>query len=263
MKQLTRSILPFLLLGAVLTGCSRGPAAETGPAGALMPDPEPIGTIVIVHGAWGGGWAWREVDGMLRAAGYDVLRPTLTGLGERVHLANPHVDLSTHVQDVVNALTFEQLEDVVLVGHSYGGMVITGVAEEVPERLRRLVYLDAFVPLDGESVEDLMPGLLRSVRGDLVIPTWADPQAPYPHDVPHPLGTLTQSVDLAGAPGNGVPATYIHTREEGAETDSFDAAAERAAGLGWTVRVFPSGHNPQNSAPAAIAALLAEIAAAP
>lgn len=254
-----------LLLGAWLVGCGAptgGSASAEGGSGTA-PEPGTAGTIVIVHGAWGGGWAWREVDGLLRAAGYDVLRPTLTGLGERVHLAGPAVDLSTHVEDVVNALIFEQVEDVVLVGHSYGGMVITGVAEEIPERLRRLVYLDAFVPLDGESVEDLMPGLLGTVRDGLVIPTWADPEAPYPRDVPHPLGTLTQPVRLAGEPGNGVPVTYVHTREDGAEADSFDDAAERAADLGWPVRVFAGDHNPQNSAREAIAALLAEIAASP
>lgn len=259
MSHVVRSIL---ILAVVLVGCARPPPVGS-PEPASRPGAGASGTIVIVHGAWGGGWAWREVDGLLRAAGYDVLRPTLTGLGERVHLASPEVDLSTHVRDVVNALIFEERDDVVLVGHSYGGMVITGVAEAVPDRIRRLVYLDAFVPLNGESVRDLMPGLLRSVRDDLVIPTWADPASPYPRDVPHPLGTLTQPLQLSGRPGNGVPAVYVHTREPGAESDSFDAAAERARQLGWPVRLFPSDHNPQNSAPAAIASLLAELARTP
>ena len=103
-------------------------------------------TYVIVHGAWGGGWAFRKVDALLTARGHKVYRPTLTGQGERVHLATLEVDLSTHVMDVVNMILFEELRDVVLIGHSYGGMVISGVAQKVPDRIRRLVYLAAFVP---------------------------------------------------------------------------------------------------------------------
>src|ERR1700704_6398122 len=109
-------------------------------------------TIVIVHGAWGGSWAWRKVDAMLREKGFNVYRPQLTGLGERVHLSRPDIGLSTHIDDVVNTILFEDLHDIILVGHSYGGMVITGVADRVPDRIRRLVYLDAFVPNDGESL---------------------------------------------------------------------------------------------------------------
>lgn len=102
------------------------------------------GTVVIVHGAWGGGWDWKGVERELRSRGYDVYRATLTGQGERDHLASPEVGLETHVTDVANLIVWERLEEVVLVGHSYGGMVITGVAERIPERVGRLVYLDAF-----------------------------------------------------------------------------------------------------------------------
>ena len=109
---------------------------------------------VLVHSAWAGGWMWRSVARELRAAGHEAFTPTLTGLGERVHLANPEIDLDTHVLDVVNLVRFERLERVVLVGHSYGGMVISGVAERVPASIARLVYLDAFVPRSGESVAD-------------------------------------------------------------------------------------------------------------
>ena len=105
-----------------------------------------MSTFLIVHGAWSGAHAWRWVRPLLRAAGHDVVTPTLTGLGERVHLATPETDLDTHVEDVVEVLYYEDLTDVVLVGHSYGGMVVTGVADRVPERLAHLVYLDADVP---------------------------------------------------------------------------------------------------------------------
>src|SRR5581483_12288456 len=106
---------------------------------------------------WGGGWEWREVARALEAKGHAVSRVTLTGLGERSHLLSPAVDLDTHVQDVVAHLELDDLRDVVLVGHSYGGMVVTGAADRVPERIARLVYVDAFVPNDGESLFDLLP----------------------------------------------------------------------------------------------------------
>jgi len=113
-------------------------------------------TYVIVHGAWGGGWDWRRVDSILTARGQEVYRVTLTGLGERVHLANPSIGLDTHIEDVVNTIRWEELRNVVLVGHSYGGMVITGAADRVPERIRALIYVDAFLPDSGESLAGLV-----------------------------------------------------------------------------------------------------------
>ena len=113
--------------------------------------------FVLVHGAWRGGWCWRRVARVLRAAGHDVLTPTLTGLGERAHLMTRETNLSAHIQDVLAVLRWEGLSDVVLCGHSYGGMVVSGVADQAPERIRSLVYLDAFVPKDGESVFELLP----------------------------------------------------------------------------------------------------------
>jgi pimeloyl-ACP methyl ester carboxylesterase len=114
-----------------------------------------MATYVLVHGGWHGGWCWQKVTPRLRAAGHDVYTPTLTGLGERAHLLTPAVGLETHIEDVLGVLHYEDLQQVVLVGHSYGGMVITGVADQVPERIAQLVYLDAFVPQDGQSLIDL------------------------------------------------------------------------------------------------------------
>ena len=116
-----------------------------------------MATFVLVHGAFHGGWCWRKVTARLRASGHEVFTPTLTGLGERTHLASPAVDLSTHVRDVANLMEWEELSDVTLVGHSYAGMVITGVADRVPYRLASLVYLDAVLPGDGQSALDLQP----------------------------------------------------------------------------------------------------------
>lgn len=137
----------------LLLACGLNIAASAQPP---KPTPVPKPTIVIVHGAWGGSWAWRKVDTLLREKGFNVYRPQLTGLGERVHLSRPDIGLSTHIDDVVNTILFEDLHDIILVGHSYGGMVITGVADRVPDRIRRLVYLDAFVPNDGESAMTLV-----------------------------------------------------------------------------------------------------------
>jgi pimeloyl-ACP methyl ester carboxylesterase len=116
-----------------------------------------MATHVLVHGAWHGGWCWRKVTPLLRAAGHEVYTPTLTGLGERVHLGGPHIDLEMHIQDIVNVLEYGDLRDVILTGHSYGGMVITGVAERAADRLSHLIYLDAFVPSNGESLLGYMP----------------------------------------------------------------------------------------------------------
>ncbi len=113
--------------------------------------------ILLVHGAWHGGWCWRRVAERLRVAGHPVFTPTLTGLGERVHLRRRDNDLSLHIEDVLGVMKFESLDDVVVCGHSYGGMVITGVADRVAERLHALVYVDAYVPRDGESVLDIRP----------------------------------------------------------------------------------------------------------
>src|SRR5215210_2977126 len=112
--------------------------------------PKPV--YVIVHGAWGGSWAFKKADSLLTEKGCVVYRPSLTGQGERVHLATTEVDLKMHITDVVNTILFEDLHDVILVGHSYGGMVITGVADSLPGRIASMIYLDAFVPENGESL---------------------------------------------------------------------------------------------------------------
>ena len=116
-----------------------------------------MANFVLVHGAWIGGWCWRPNAQALRRAGHEVFTPTLTGLGERSHLMNPSINLDTHITDVVNVIKYEELSDVILVGHSYGGMVVTGVADKLPEKIASLVYLDAFVPENGQSLAELAP----------------------------------------------------------------------------------------------------------
>src|SRR5262245_33383250 len=117
-----------------------------------------MATIVAVHGAWSAAWSWKKVRPLLRARGHDLVTPTLTGLGERSHLARPDIGLALHIEDIAAVLEFEDLRDIILLGHSYGGMVVTGVANRMPERIAKLVYLDAFVPGNGDCVFSLLPG---------------------------------------------------------------------------------------------------------
>ena len=240
--------------------------AGTLPAQEFVDRDPQASTIVIVHGAWGGGWAFREVEQLLRDSGYQVYRPTLTGLGERFHLATPEIDLETHITDIINVLEFEELEDVVLIGHSYGGMVVTGVADRVSDRIRHLVYLDAFVPLDGESVADLAEDFMSRLEAsgatagsDFVKPVWVEPGSPPPTDVPHPLKTLTDPIRLGGPPGHDIPVSYIITRDSPGAADSFDPSLARAREFGWTIYELVADHNPQWSRPGELAALLATI----
>src|SRR4051812_47289913 len=233
-------------------------------ANGQTPKANPIAkpTIVIVHGAWGGSWAFRHVDELLRDKGYNVYRPTLTGLGERVHLASPDVGLSTHINDVVNMILFEDLHDVILVGHSYGGMVITGVADRVPDRIKRLIYVDAFVPEDGESVVSIQgeraAWIKPMTKGDYIVPPWVKPDQPPPHDVPQPLKTFTEAIALKNKAARAIPAIYILTVERGrdAKDDDFASQSERARVRGWAVYQLEADHNPQWSAPEALVEML-------
>src|ERR1700761_8892404 len=182
-------------------------------------------TLLVCHGAWSGGWSWKKMFPRVEAAGYRLVVPTYTGLGEREHLANPAIDLETHIQDVLSTIKFEDLNDIILLGHSYGGMVATGVADRARERISQLIYLDAFVPRDGQSLLDLneaarpaMEALTRS--GD----TWRVPPNPTPPDtaaedmdwlikrrVPMPIKCFQQRLKLEhGEPS--MPRSYIYAK---------------------------------------------------
>src|SRR6478736_3621992 len=126
-----------------------------------------MATFVLVHGAWRGSWCWKRVRNALQTRGHDVFTPTLTGIGERSHLLTPQVNLDTHIDDVVNLIKWEELSDVVLCGHSYGGCVISGVVDRIPERIRAVVYLDAFILENGQSLHDTLPAAQRDLQLDL------------------------------------------------------------------------------------------------
>lgn len=234
-----------------------------------MPDfgqaqPDTSHTIVFVHGAWGGGHDYKQIEIILEGKGHDVYRPTMTGQGERVHLNGPDVTLETHIQDILNVIKFEQLDNIVIVGHSYGGMVITGVVDRIPEKITHVIYLDAFLPQDGESLFDLSGEEARErftqlaeEKGDgyKVPPMWPDP---WP-DVAHPLETLREPVSLENqAEVARIPTTYILTMDPGAETDGFSRYAERARERGWNFYELEGGHNVHREIPGELADLLLE-----
>ncbi len=229
--------------------------------------------FVLVHGAWHGGWCWTRVAPLLRRAGHDVFTPTLTGLGERAHLASADVNLDTHIADILGVIDNEELDDVVLVGHSYGGMVITGVAERAAKRIDTLIYLDAFVPEDGQSVFQLMgperaggireqtsrtgdgwrvdpmPAEVFQVRdaGDIA---WVDRRC-----VPQPIATFGQPIASAGAIGAVRRRMYI--RADNDRVTAYAHCAEHARNAAdWDYHDVPAGHDVMIDAPDALTEIL-------
>jgi pimeloyl-ACP methyl ester carboxylesterase len=234
-----------------------------------------MATFLIAHGAWGGGWSWGRLRAPLRDAGHVLFTPTYAGLGDRSHLANPSIDLETHIGDIAAVFTFEDLRDVTLVGHSYGGMVATGVADRVPDRIARIVYLDAFVPRDGESVLDIHgPESAAQIRERARVAGggWAIPPSPLAPDVsaadsewltprrkPQPLRTFEQKINLSGNRPD-LPRSYIYcTRKDPGDVFARFAAEARRGGDGWRYLEIDSGHTPNVTAPSAVAAILGEI----
>jgi pimeloyl-ACP methyl ester carboxylesterase len=218
-------------------------------------------TYVIVHGATAGGWEWKKVGEFLTADGHTVYRPTLTGLGERVHLSTPEIDLDTHINDVVNTILYENLHDVVLVGHSYGGMVITGVMDRVPDRIRHVVFLDAAVPDDGMSLYDIFGGPRANanvVDGMLQVP-WVKPGAQPPHNTPQSVKTFTQPVSYKDPRAQALPVTYVAfvpADQSAGERAAKDKSWQRAVARGWTIRTFPGHHVAHVENPRGVATLL-------
>lgn len=241
-----------------------GLAAATPAAVKAGPnDAPPKQTFVVVHGATAGGWEWKRTGQFLQEDGHTVYRATLTGLGERMHLNSPDVDLQTHINDVVNLILFEDLKDVVLTGHSYGGMVITGVMDRIPERIKHVVFLDAAVPEDGQSIWDIFGSAppLNSDRfkdGFMQVP-WVKPDDKPPHSVKHSIKCFNQPVSFKNPAAKALQVTYVafvpkdKSAEERAKTDK---SWQRAASRGWTIRTFPGGHVAQQEDPRGVATLI-------
>jgi pimeloyl-ACP methyl ester carboxylesterase len=229
--------------------------------------------FLLVPGAWLGGWCWRYVALDLRAAGHTVVPATLTGLGERAHLLSREINLDTHISDIVGLFEYRDLHDVILVGHSYGGTVITGVAERVPDHIRRLVYLDASVPRDGESNDDVIgPMVAAQLRASAMSEGegWNVPPAPYvvgrlpEHPLrgwvaarltPHPLRPFSEPVRLRSAEAAALPRAFIQTTQ----SDLYRGLMARAREANWYCRETGGGHYAMITEPRAVAAALNEI----
>jgi pimeloyl-ACP methyl ester carboxylesterase len=225
--------------------------------------------FVLIHGAWHGSWCWTRLRRLLAAEGHRVFTPTLTGLGERSHLLTRDVGLDTHIADVANLFIWEELRDIVLVGHSYGGVIVRHVADRMPSRIRSLVYLDAFVPENGKALFDYLPDKgkgdrnLAAAHGDgwrvpprpassfqvnAVDAAWADRQCTM-----HPLSTFEASARITGACDNIANIGYILARGFDGPFEQFDAIAERH---GWWRQELECGHDVMLDAPNDLAALL-------
>lgn len=236
-----------------------------------------MATFVLVHGAWHGGWCWQKVIPFLQTAGHEVYAPTLTGLAERASELSPDVGLDTHIQDIVGLLQEKNLHGVILVGHSYGGMVITGVVDAIPERIAHLVYLDTFVPRDGESMVDVSPLVIRLLRRQAQADGWRiDSRGTYgvttepdrswvlSKVTPHPLKTLEQPLHLKNpAIVSATPRTHIECTSSGFFFSLMrHILAPRAlppTEAGWGLRQLPTGHDAMVTAPRELADLLLEV----
>jgi pimeloyl-ACP methyl ester carboxylesterase len=231
-------------------------------------------SFVLVHGGWHGGWCWSRVAERLRIAGHAVFAPTLTGLGERSHLFDDRIGLETHVNDVVNVIQWENLENVVLVGHSLGGFVISGVAEHTPGKIASIVFLDAFLPDNGQALADLCSETVRNGirtaerRGEKSLApisaaafrvnendrAWVDAKC-----TPQPLRSLLEKIALTGARDRIARKTYI--RATGYPSTSFDAAYCRVrTDSSWRTFEVPCGHDAMIDLPDRIAEILLEVA---
>ena len=213
-------------------------------------------TFLFVHGAWGGGWEYKKVDSLFAAQGDKAYHPTLTGLGERVHLANADINLSTHITDIVNVMRFEDLHNVILVGHSYGGMVISGVAEQVPDRIAKLIYLDAFVPNDGESLlsargeTEATSSIKPHIKEGFVSYFFGKTNPNPPTDVSQPLKTFTEPLSIKNPLVKDIPTFFILMAPKGDATKAnFAPFANRAKERGWQVLQMTGNHYPMRNQP--------------
>jgi pimeloyl-ACP methyl ester carboxylesterase len=232
-----------------------------------------MATFVLVHGAWHGAWCWRRVARLLTAKGPEVFTPTLTGVAERSHLLTPDIDLAMQILDVVNEMRWQELKDVVLVGHSYAGMVISGVAERMQQAIGSFVMLDAFFPENGQSIVDLQPpatrdAILAAERGGAsVMPprpaamfnvnerdrAWVDAQC-----TPHPIKCFTQKLVLTSARERIAKKAYI--RAAGYPSPPFDHGLATARAKGWRTYEVASGHDVMLDMPERLAEILEEVA---
>ena len=263
--QTRRTVLGGMAAGVGLIGMADQTNAQAQTRGK---------TFVLVHGAWHGGWCWRRVSDLLEKKGHKVFAPTMTGLGERSHLIGGKIDLATHVTDIVNVIRWENLSDVVLVGHSYGGVVISGVAEQMREAIGSIVFLDAFLPASGDSlatkasqpVREAIAGLVE--KGETAMKpvsaavfrvnekdrAWVDAMC-----TPHPLATFTDKISVTGARDRIAKKAYV--RAKGYPSVPFDGFHEQLkTNTAWRVYELPCGHDAMVDMPDRLTEILIEVA---
>jgi pimeloyl-ACP methyl ester carboxylesterase len=224
-------------------------------------------TFILVHGAWHGSWCWKRVRSALQQQGHEVFTPTLTGIGERAHLLSPDVNLQTHVNDVLNLIRWEELDDFVLCGHSYGGMVVSGVADRIPERIRSLVFLDAFVPDTGQCLEDFAPTSEEQlVDGWKCRPISAEFFAVNPADrdwvdrqcTLQSRACFNQPLHLTGGLARIQRVAYIYASGWAGGQSPFFPFYEKARSRRWTTHQIDCGHDVMLDRPDAFTKLLME-----
>lgn len=218
-------------------------------------------TFVIVHGAFGGRHNFKGVDSILSVRNHKVERPCLTGLGERVHLSSPNIGLQTHILDVVNNILYEDIKDIILVGHSYGGMVITGVADSIPNRIKKMIYLDAAIPYDGEAMwsaygdeaEEAKKWFKAHLKGGLIyLDTDNFKKKHPPKDEGHPYKTFADTIKLDNELVEKIPTSFIYCGDK--------YGLKRAKQKGWPIYELGTDHNVQWSNPLGLVDLLVKIA---
>ena len=258
----------------VVGGIGLGIAAASGGAIAPAEAQTLTKTFVLVHGAWHGAWCLRRVSDLLEAKGHKVFVPTLTGLGDKSHLLDAKVNLAMHVTDVVNLLKWEDLKGIVLVGHSYGGYIVTGVAEQMADSVASIVFLDAFVPENGDS---LAAGASQPVKdaiaaarskGEIALKpvpaavfrvnekdrAWVDAKC-----TPQPIATLTDTIAVTGARDRIAKKAYI--RAKGYPSVPSDAAqAKYKANAAWKSYEMTAGHDAMVDQPKELTDILIEVA---
>jgi len=215
-----------------------------------------LATIVLVHGGTSGGWAWKPIASKLREEGHEVYTPTLTGLGERVHLLTPEIGLETQITDIVNVLLFEDLHDVILVGHSAAGMIITGVADQVLERISKLIYMDAFLPENGENTMDLLVPEWRKVTEHMIQTQgdgWLFPVVADSKDEkndrhrPQPSKVFTDKLNIMRQARGNIASVYVRfTADKQPGTPQqlgFELSWQRARSMGLDVYEVDTVHS--------------------
>jgi pimeloyl-ACP methyl ester carboxylesterase len=227
-------------------------------------------TFVLVHGGWHGGWCWKYVTPLLRAAKHEVYTPTLTGVGERAHLVRPGISLDTHIQDIIGVLTYENLQDVILVGHSLAGPVIEGVADRIPQRIAHLAYLDASVPRDGEADVDCYPDaaairqwaegfqanehqVIPPLMLDFGITNAADLEWVHSKLTPHPVKAFIDRIQLANLEPHANARTFIYCTQS---DPAMSSVARARTEPGWRYEEIDSGHDAMVIAPQALVNIL-------